>query len=290
MTKLIVLLGVVGVSFSAIFVRLSDAPALTLVFYRMAIAAVLTAPAMLARRRAELARMTRREVLLCLVSGFFLGLHFTAYFTALARTSISSAVVLVDTEVFFVAIAGALFLGERVTGLGWLGIGLTFCGSAVIALGDAKAGAGALTGDLLALAGSVCMAVYTLIGRAARRTLSAETYTTLIYTVAALTVALLGLAGGRNVAVISPRNLLIALAMAVVCTVLGHSVFSWALKYERAVFVSNMNLLEPVLASLLGWLIFRERPGAATAAGGALIIAGILWYTRFGERKESHGG
>ena len=82
MKRLIVLLGVAGVSLSAVFVRWSTAPSLILALYRMAFSAALMAVPVLAGRRRELKSLTRRDVLLCLASGLFLGIHFAAYFGA----------------------------------------------------------------------------------------------------------------------------------------------------------------------------------------------------------------
>lgn len=140
MKRLIVLLGVAGVSLSAVFVRWSTAPSLILALYRMAFSAALMAVPVLAGRRRELKSLTRRDVLLCLASGLFLGIHFAAYFGALRATSIASAVVLVDTEVFFVAAASALFLGQRLPRRTWPAVLLAFAGSAVVALADSAAG------------------------------------------------------------------------------------------------------------------------------------------------------
>ena len=72
MKRLIVLLGVAGVSLSAVFVRWSTAPSLILALYRMAFSAALMAVPVLAGRRRELKSLTRRDVLLCLASGLFL--------------------------------------------------------------------------------------------------------------------------------------------------------------------------------------------------------------------------
>ena len=74
---------------------------------------------------------------LCMASGLFLGIHFVCYFAALNRTSIAACVSLVDTEVFFVALGGTLFLREKLSGKGWLYIVLTFVGSVVIAAAGA---------------------------------------------------------------------------------------------------------------------------------------------------------
>ena len=54
MKRLIVLLGVAGVSLSAVFVRWSTAPSLILALYRMAFSAALMAVPVLAGRRREL--------------------------------------------------------------------------------------------------------------------------------------------------------------------------------------------------------------------------------------------
>lgn len=169
MKRLLVVLGVAGVSLSAVFVRWSTAPSMILVLYRMCFAAALLAPYTLLRHREELGTLKRREVLLCLVSGAFLGLHFAAYFEALRWTSIASAVVLVDTEVLFVALGSLLVLRKKLPGKAWLAVALAFGGSVVIAMADTAVGADAVRGDLTALAGAFCMAVYTMIGAVCRK-------------------------------------------------------------------------------------------------------------------------
>ena len=142
MERLIVILGVVGVSLSAVFVRWSTAPSLVLATYRMAFAAALLTP-LAWRRREEFRALRRRELGLSLLSGAFLGCHFACYFEALRWTSIASAVVLVDAEVLFVALATVLILRRRLSGRAWLAVLLAFGGSVTVALADGSAGADA---------------------------------------------------------------------------------------------------------------------------------------------------
>lgn len=278
MKKLVILLGVAGASLSAVFTRWSTAPALVLALYRMALSAALMAVPALTRRR-ELTALTRRDVVLCLVSGAFLGLHFTAYFAGLERTSIAAAVVLVDTEVLFVALASAAVLGQRLSGRAWAAVVLAFGGSAVVALGD-SAGGGALLGDLIALGGAAAMAVYTMIGALCRRKLSTEVYTFLVYLAASVSLLVVALLSGTPLTGYGAVNGLTALGMAVCCTLLGHNVFSWGLKYLPAAFISTAKLLEPVLSSVWGLLLFAERPGWMTILGAAAVVGGIALYTR----------
>ncbi len=278
MKRFAVLLGVAGVSLSAVFVRWSTAPSLVLAFYRMAFSALLLAPAAWLRRE-DFRDLGRRELLLSLLSGAFLGVHFACYFESLRWTSIAAAVVLVDTEVLFVALASALVLGRKLSRRAWAAVLLAFGGSVAVALAEGGGGT-ALRGNLFALAGSACMAVYTMLGAVCRRKLSTTAYTTLVYSAAACTVLAAALAGGWALAGWGPVNLLAGLGMAVFCTLLGHSVFSWGLKYLPPAFISTANLLEPVLASVWGLLLFGEGPGPLVILGGGVILLGIALYSR----------
>lgn len=280
MKRLAVLLGVAGVSLSAVLVRWSTAPSLILVLYRVGMAAALLAPYTLLRHREELRALARREVLLCLASGAFLGLHFAAYFESLRYTSIASSVVLVDTEVLFVALGTVLVLRQRLSGRAWLAVALAFGGSVVIAMADTAVGPDAVRGDIIALSGALCMAVYTMIGAVCRKNISTTVYTFLVYCSAALTVLVIALFSGLPLAGYGAENVLTAFGMAVFCTLLGHSVFSWGLKYLPPAFISTAKLLEPVFASVWGLALFGERPGVLTLLGGAVIIAGVALYSR----------
>lgn len=278
MKRLIVLLGVAGVSLSALLVRWSTAPSLILALYRMAFAAALMVPAAL--RRENFSGLPRRELLLSILSGAFLGLHFVCYFEALNRTSIASAVVLVDTEVLFVALASVLFFRKTPGPRAWLAVLTAFGGGALVALADRSGGTGALSGDLIALAGAVCVSVYTMLGAVCRGRLTTAVYTTLVYLAASGTLLGIALAAGTPLLGYGPVNLLTGLGLAVFCTLLGHSVFSWGLKYLPPAFISTVKLLEPVFSALYGLFLFKERPGGLVILGGALILLGIGLYSR----------
>lgn len=287
MKKLLIILGVVSVSLSALFIRISTAPSMVLVLYRVLIAAGLLLPYVLLRNREELRGLGRKETALCLLSGLFLGLHFTCYFESLRHTSIASSVALVDTEVFFVAFMMLVFFREKISLPAWGGILLTFAGSLLIALSDASGGDNILLGDLIALAGAACMAVYTVIGKACRKKITTTTYTFLVYSSAALTVLAILLCTGIPVTGYEPVNRLTALGMAVFCTLLGHSVFSWGLRYESAAFISTVKLLEPVFAGIFGIILFKEIPQLQVVIGACIVILGVFVYSKYAESDHT---
>ena len=287
MKKLIIILGVIGVSLSAPLVRISTAPAMILAFYRVAMASVILLPYVLVRNREEMKGMTKKDWILAMISGVCLGLHFSLYFESLRYTSIASSVVFVDTEVFFVALIMLMVFKEKIPPLGWAGIMATFLGSVIIALSDSGSGEGALLGDMIALTGAVVVAVYTIIGKVLHQRISTTTYTLLVYIAASLTILVLLLITGVPLTGYQPVDYWAAFGMAVFCTLLGHSVFSWGLKYESAAFISNSKLLEPVFASLIGIVLFREIPRPAVILGGLIVIGGVFLYTRVSESTTS---
>lgn len=278
--KLIILGGVVGVSFSSILVKITTAPSMVLVFYRMLFTSLmLTIPCVLQMRKEENV-IRLKEILLCAASGFFLALHFTTYFSSLDYTSVASSVLLVDTEVFFVAFIMVIFFHEKISKWGWIGIVCTFIGSAVVGMADASGGSDVLRGDLLALLGAFLMAVYTIIGKICRRTMSTTAYTTLVYWAAAITSGVLLFVQKTPIVGYEGTDYLSAFGMAVLCTLLGHSIFSWGLKYVSTAYVSTIKMASPIFSSIFAYAFFREVPGVMIVVGGAIIIFGIIVYSK----------
>ena len=76
------------------------------------------------------------------------------------------------------------------------------------------------------------------------------------------------------------------LLLAVFSTILGHSIFSWCLKYFSPSFVSASKLCEPVVAAVIAGFLFGELPGWLQVLGGILILGGVLWYSRI-ERAQA---
>lgn len=280
MKKLVIVLGTVSISLSAIFARMASAPSIILVFYRMLFACVLLLSVVFVKCRDELKRLQRKDIFLCACSGLFLGMHFTLYFESLKYTSIAASVVLVNLEVFFVALFLFFMYREKIPVKGILGIGAAFLGTVLIAVTDMGSGSNVVFGDILAFGGSFCVAVYTLIGRSCRTHISTSVYTCFVYGFACLTVGIAALISGTPFSGYEPVNYGLALGMTIFCTFFGHSVYSWGLKYLNASYITTIKLLEPVFASILGLLIFREIPGAFVIIGGAVVIGGIIYYTR----------
>ena len=72
--------------------------------------------------------------------------------------------------------------------------------------------------------------------------------------------------------------------LAIFSTILGHSIFSWCLKYFSPAFVSASELCEPVVAAFFAIFLFQEILSLIQVIGSAFIIGGVYYYSRI-ERK-----
>lgn len=284
MKRLIVLTGVVGISAAAVLVRWSTAPSMVLVLYRMTIAVLLLLPSVLLKGRGELKSMTKKEWLLTVAAGCCLGLHFSAFFESLRHTSIASAVLLSDVEVLFTALGSILIFRKKLNRQCWLAVALALIGAALVALAD-SGGESGLWGNALALGSTFLLALYTMIGASVRSRISNTTYTFVAYGCAAVTVLVISLVSGTPLTGYGANNLLTALGMAVLCTLLGHSVFTWGLKYLPPAYISTVKLLDPVFSALWGLLLFAEMPSLQVIVGGAIVIVGVFLYGRATEEE-----
>ena len=75
-------------------------------------------------------------------------------------------------------------------------------------------------------------------------------------------------------------GIVVGLLLAIFSTILGHSIFSWCLKFLSPTFVSASKLCEPVVAALFAVFLFGEIPGILQIAGGLVILGGVLYYSR----------
>jgi len=267
--------GIAGISFASILVRLSTAPAVTLAFYRMFLAAALLWPAAMAAQGSR-GFWLREHGLAMAASGVFLAAHFYTWNLSLRYTSVASSVVLVDMHPLFVLAADVFLFRENISRRHVAGVFLAVLGSMVVGAGDFALGGRAFWGDLLAVAGALFVSVYLLIGRRVRQVVPALPYAVVVYGTAALVLAAASLAEHVPLWPYSTRDVLVFLGLAVIPTIFGHTIFNWALAVVPASLVSVTILGEPVGATILAAVLLHEWPGASQLAGGALILYGLI--------------
>ena len=283
---IMIVIGVLGISLSSIFVKYSTAPSAVTAAFRLLWTVLFLTPVVLGKPavRNELLHLPRKLVLLSCLSGLFLAIHFVLWFESLHHTSVASSTTIVCTEVVWVCLGFCLFLKGRLSLKAIAAIAVTLAGSGLIAYADSGSGA-QLYGDILALLAAIAVAVYTLIGRVVRSQTSTTVYTYMVYTACAAVLTATCAIQGHQLFSYGPSPILVGALLAIFSTILGHSIFSWCLKFFSPSFVSASKLCEPVAAALIAAFLFAEIPVPLQILGGILILGGVCWYSRI-ERNE----
>ncbi len=291
-----IITAILAVSTASIFIRFAqrEAPSLVIAALRLTFASLILAPLALTRHRVELRALTRSDLLLGLLSGVFLAIHFATWISSLEYTSVASSVVLVSTGPLWVALLSPIFLKEPLSRPVLLGMLLALLGGTIIGLGDSCQLDGGLVcpsllqfvqgkaffGNFLALVGAWAVAGYLIIGRKLRAGMSLVPYIFVVYGIAALILLGIMFAAGQHPTGYSPLTYIWMLLLALVPQLIGHSTYNWALRYLPAALVSITTLGEPVGSAILAYFILSEAPTLLTILGGVLILAGIYLASR----------
>ena len=281
-----IVIGIIGISMSAILIRFSTAPSSVTASWRLLWTVILMSPVVFGTKtcRKELFSIDRKTVWLSIISGIFLAIHFWFWFESLQLTSVASASTIVSTEVIWVSIGFFLFLKGKLSWKAMAAIAVAFVGSGFVAFADSGSGGTHLQGDLFALLAAMAVAVYMLIGRTLRANVSNTVYTYIVYAACAAGLLLTSVVQQQGLFDYGINGILIGLALAVFSTILGHSVFSWCLKFFSPSFVSASKLCEPVVAAILAGFLFGEVPGPMQLMGCVLILGSVLYYSRLEDK------
>jgi len=263
---------------SAIFVKLANADAGVIAFYRMFFSVLIMAPVFFWKYTAEIKRLTKRDWVFSGIAGIFLALHFILWFESLNYTSVASSTVLVTLQPLFAFIGTYFFFKERLSIKTILSGVIAIGGSILISWGDFKISGSALYGDMLALIACALVTAYLLFGQDVRKRLSLVTYTFVVYGISTFTLFFYVLLKGESFGPYPANDWIWFILLAIVPNLLGHTLFNWSLKYVSTNVISIAILFEPIGAAILAFYVFNEHLISSQVIGGFIVISGILLF------------
>ncbi len=272
-------IGVISVSTSAIFVKLSTAPSGVIAFYRLFFSVLILLPIFLYNHLHEVRKMTKKDLYYSFLAGFLLAFHFILWFESLNYTSVASSTVLVTLQPLFSFFGTYFFFKEQISKKTLISGLIAIIGSFIIGWGDFQYKGQALYGDFLALVACALITGYLLVGQAVRKRISNVSYTFVIYSMSSITILLYVFFKGEPLFPYSMENWIYFLLLAILPTLLGHSIFNWSLKWISTNFISMAILFEPIGSSILAFIILDERLMCTQWIGGLLVILGLFIYT-----------
>jgi len=273
-----IIIGVISVSLSAIFVKMSNADSGVIAFYRMLFSIVLMSPVFLLKYTHELKMLNKRDWMFSIIAGVFLSFHFILWFESLNYTSVASSTVLVTLQPLFAFVGTYIFFKEPLSMKTILSGLIAIAGSVLISWGDFQVSGTALYGDILALIACALITGYLLFGQDVRKRISLITYTFVVYSVSSLTLFLYVLVKGESFGPYPAAEWMWFILLAIIPNLLGHTLFNWSLKWVSTNVISIAILFEPVGAAILAFYIFGEKLISTQIIGGLIVLAGIIIF------------
>lgn len=272
-------LGGLVIGCSPIFVRLSEVGPLTTAFWRVALALIplaIWSGATSGRGQAVAKPTGLLDCLALMVPGLMLAGDLIAWHISLHMTSVANATLFTNMAPIFVTLGGWLLFRTRISAIFLTGLALALAGVVILKGGPGAVGGGNIAGDAVAVVAAVFYAGYLLsLARLRSRfsTLTAMLWTTVSAGIFILPVALYF---ETDFIPLSVFGWAMVLGLAWLTHAGGQGLIIYALAWLPPAFSSLTLLIQPVVATILAWMLLGESIGVAQAVGGIVVLAGIF--------------
>ncbi|MGQ9506659.1 MAG: DMT family transporter [Candidatus Bathycorpusculaceae bacterium] len=278
---------------AAIFIRfLQNLDTFSIAFWRLIVACIMLTVVIFALRKSFSLNLVKKNLGNLFILSFFLGLHFIFFVSAVKDTTVLNATVLVNTTPIFSMFISSFLFKLKPSSLAVLGLTLSFIGVCVIAYAETQMAntlfdsfSPSLKGDLEATLAALVEAFYLAYGRKIRSRMDILSIMLPIYFLTAIIIGVLGFSAtnGTLTLPITMESVLTLVGLGILPTATAHTLYFSSLSNLKSFETATMALLEPVGATLLGVVLFQEKPAPVFVFGAALILLGILFVVK----KES---
>lgn len=268
-----------GLSFVATKVALENIPTFTLVFARFSLAAVIFL--LMRRGRTWPAFQGRDHAKMLLLALFEPCLYFIFETVGLQHTSAPKTALIIATIPVVVLALGALVLGERTGAARIAGILLSFCGIAILVIGDPQFGwslHGSLLGDLLIGGAVISASLYMILARDLSRTYASLeiTFVQIVYGAVFFFFPFLWELPDLQWSAVTVRSVAAVSYLTLFATVGAFMCYNFALSQvpasRAAVFINGI----PVVTAIGAWALLDERLTRVQIGGGALVLVAVF--------------
>jgi len=281
-------------SAGAVFQLMDDVPPLLRASWRFQLTTLMMAPLCFIQYRGArqdqtfMSNLMSQETRYILFgSGISLGLHMGAWVWSLDNTSLTHSLLFVTIHPLII-VFGALLLRKYVPKQQVFGASIGFLGGGIALLGISAETDVTLLGDLAAIIGAVAVVGYLIAGRKLRQWMPLFVYTVPVTGVAAILLGIMSMIIEGSTFSMSQEDISIfgwmssswifyVLFLAAFPGIVGHAGISAVLRWFPPIIVSVAYLFEPLIGSIIGWLLGTTGiPSLWTWVGAIVLIIGTV--------------
>ncbi|WP_347551606.1 EamA family transporter [Pseudalkalibacillus hwajinpoensis] len=198
-------------------------------------------------------------------------------FSSMEESSISIAFILLYTAPVFVTIFSWLLFNESMTFRKVTALLITLVGcSLVIGLFSNTSGSISLYGLILGLGSGLFYALYSIFGKFALKKYDSLTVTVYTFLFASIAVVPFSNPGSMISLFLSIKVWLLIIGLGFLSTMLPFIFYTKGLQYVESSRASIVATIEPVIASLIGFLIFNETLSLWQYMGMIMVISSVV--------------
>jgi drug/metabolite transporter (DMT)-like permease len=279
-------IGVLALSFSAMFVRWADAPGPVTAFYRMFLSIFMLAPFVLPRAAGKQA-FRSKALIFPFMAGVFTALDLALWTSSLAFTTAANATLLGNTAPLWVALGTWLILKQRLSARFWRGLAITLTGAAIIMGTDFILHPRFGIGDVMAIFTGFFYGGYFLFTEKSRLYFSPIHHIWVVGIGASIALFVINMVLRYPITGFDTQTWIVFVSTALVSQLIGYMALAYALGHLPASIVAPTMVLQPVVTAILAIPLLGEVPTIWQGLGGAVALAGIYMVNLSHYKKDT---
>lgn len=271
----LLLLGVFACSTAVIQIKASHTHPILIAPIRLLLAVIFLAPIFWSNLREHRATYTRAHLKRTTVPAVVLAAHFISWTFGARMTLAAQSSLIVNLSPIAIPFFLHSLVGERINRTEIVGTAVAIAGVVLLTAHDALTHTGSFAGNIVCFVSMLLFAWYLALGRANRDFPSLWLYVVPVYFQAGLICLLLAVPWIPTFEVTSSREWALLLGMALVPTIVGHSLLNFSMRHFRGQIVSLCNVGQFLFATAMAYVLFSERPQPLFYAASAVVVGGI---------------
>jgi drug/metabolite transporter (DMT)-like permease len=269
---LFLLLGVFCIAWSAIFVKMADAPALTSGFYRYFFCFFGLFPIWIYKK----IKIPAPETFLWIIlAGLLFVADMSLWNLSILRTSASVSTLLANNASVFVGLGTLIFFKQQLPRIYWTGLAVAMVGVFLVAGKDFLQNSSVGIGHLMAIGAAVFYAGYMLITQRVRGSMDTVNFMGWSLLACIFFSFITCWQQDLEMTHFSQRTWIAFIASGLFCHLIGWLSINYALGFIPAAIVSPTLLIQPVLTSIISFFLLGEILRPEQIIGGMIVLFGI---------------
>lgn len=277
---LLLVFGELTLSTAVIMLKASNEHPFLVAAFRLLIASVVLSPLFFRAVKTSKMPFGWQQIGWSALPAVALAFHFISWVYAARMTPVANASLLVNLSPVALPFFLWLFYRERITKTELIGTIIALCGIVLLSGMDFVFDRNVFLGEVITIISMLGLACYIALGRKNSSRINLWLYLVPMYFMAGLMCFCAALFFINPLKIYSSTNILLIFGLAFIPTVTGHSIMNYSLKFFRGQVIGIANLLQPIFAGVMGFIIFKEIPSSRLYIAAVFVVIGIIVVIR----------